>query len=326
MRLTVSPARFPASHYGREVDVIKDKRNKIRVSSSDKIFDLINNTIMIIIVIVVAYPLYYVVIASLSDPDAVNAGDMIFFPIGGEGYLLNIEGYRRVFQDPRIWRGYFNTIIYAGFGTAFGVTITTLAAFSLSRRDLVGRGIITALFVFTMFFGGGLIPTFMVVRQLGLVNTREVMILLGSFSVFNLIITRAFFESTMSQELQDAAFIDGCGNGRFFFSIALTLSKAIVAVLTLFYVVGHWNSFFTALIYLNDVRLYPLQLVLRDILIGGQMLIAEVTDMDAIGDAQRIALSLRYAVIIVSSVPVLIMYPFVQKFFVRGVMIGALKG
>ncbi|NMA83532.1 MAG: carbohydrate ABC transporter permease [Epulopiscium sp.] len=293
---------------------------------SDTLFDFIVNLILIIILLVALYPLYFVVIASFSDPDAVNSGAMLLYPINKESGLINFQGYIRVFKDHRIWLGYYNTILYTFFGTLIGLLATTLAGYSLSRKDLVGKNLITAIFVFTMYFSGGLIPRYMVVDKLNLINTPFIMILLGSVSVYNIIIAKSFFQNTISSELQDAAFIDGCGNGLFFLKIVLPLSKSIVAVLALYYAVGHWNSFFTALIYLNNEKLYPLQLILRDILIASQMLVSDITDMESIGDAQRIAESLKYAVIIVSTLPVLIMYPFLQRYFVKGVMIGSVKG
>lgn len=307
---------------------MKSKRNARNTFtySSDRLFDFIVNVILIIILIITIYPLYFIVIASLSDPDAVNTGSMLLYPIGTKGKLLNFEGYGRVFRDNRIWRGYYNTIIYTFFGTIAGVAATILAGYSISRKDLIGKGFITRIFVFTMYFGGGLIPTYMVVDKLHLINTPLVMIILGSVSVYNIIIAKSFFQSTIPAELQEAAFIDGCGNGRFFLKIVIPLSKSIIAVLTLYYAVGHWNAFFNALIYLNNEKLYPLQLILRDILIASQMLVSNETDMESIGEAQRIAESLKYAVIIVSTLPVLIIYPFLQKYFVKGVMIGSIKG
>lgn len=302
----------------------KEKTNLI--STSDPIFNLVTNILLILILIIAIYPLYFVVIASLSDPDAVNSGSMLLYPVNPKGKLLNFEGYQRVFKDHRIWLGYYNTISYTFFGTLIGLIATILAGYSLSRKDLMGKKIITTIFVFTMYFSGGLIPRYMVVDQLGLMNTPLIMILLGSVSVYNIIIAKSFFQNTIPQELQDAAFIDGCGNGFFFLKVVIPLSKSIIAVLALYYAVGHWNSFFTALIYLNNEKLYPLQLILRDILIASQMLVSDVTDMESIGDAQRIAESLKYAVIIVSTLPVLIMYPFLQRYFVKGVMIGSVKG
>ncbi|MDL2232715.1 carbohydrate ABC transporter permease [Ruminococcaceae bacterium OttesenSCG-928-L11] len=303
-----------------------DATVKIRASASDRVFDIVNNAILILIILICVYPLYFVVIASISDPDAVNTGAVLFLPRGGNGKLLNFEGYMRVFQDYRIWRGYGNTLFYTACGTLLGVVSTVLAGYSLSRSDLAGRGFITGMFVFTMYFSGGLIPTYLVIKNLNLTNTPWVMILYGSVSVYNIIIAKSFFQNSLSEELQDAAFIDGCGNGKYFAFIVVPLSKAIIAVLTLYYAVGHWNTYFNALIYLNDEKLYPLQLILRDILIASQMVVSNVTDMESIGEAQRIAASLKYAVIIVSTLPVLVMYPFLQRYFVKGVMIGAVKG
>ena len=310
----------------REVSKNMEEFTKSPKFSTDNVFDIVVNTLIILILIISIYPLYFVVIASLSDPDVVNKGSALLYPIGGKGKILNFDGYRRVFNDRRIWTGYYNTIVYTVLGTLVGVIATTLSGYAISRQDLKGRGIITGILVFTMYFGGGLIPTYMVIDRLGLINTPLVMILLGSVSVYNIIIARSFFQNTISIELQEAAFIDGCGNGIFFLKIVLPLSKSIIAVLTLYYAVGHWNSFFNALIYLNNEKLYPLQLILRDILIASQMLVSDVTDMESIGDAQRIAESVKYAVIIVSTLPVLVMYPYLQKYFVKGVMIGSIKG
>ena len=291
------------------------------ISSSDKIFDVAVNTLLVIIIIIVTYPLYFIVIASLSDPDAVNAGTVLYKPIG-----LNLDGYMRILDDKRIWHGYGNTIFYTFGGTLLGVVSTLLAGYSLSRKDLLGRNYFMGFLVFTMYFNGGLIPTYLVVNSLHLVNTPWVMIILGSVTVYNIIITRTYFQSNITQELLEAAFIDGCSNGLFFLKIVLPVSKAITAVITLYIAVTHWNSFFHALIYLTDQKLYPLQLILRDILISSRMLQQSTTDLDSIAKQERIAESLKYGIIIAASLPMLIIYPFVQKYFVKGVMIGAIKG
>ena len=288
---------------------------------ADKVFDLVVNFIVIIAVIVTIYPLYFVVLASISDPTAVQMGKVFLLPQG-----IHFSAYQRIFTDSRIWVGYKNTVIYTLGGTAVGVFLTILGGYALSRKDLVGRGIIMKLMVFTMYFNGGLVPTYMVVRDLNLTNTPYVLMLLGSFTVFNLIITRTFFMSKIPDELLEAATVDGCGNGRFFTSIVLPLSKEIVAVIVLYYGVSHWNSFFNALIYISKQSLYPLQLILREILIGAQFLQMDGADAAARIEAQRLAETIKYGVIIIASLPALVAYPFLQKFFIRGVMIGSIKG
>lgn len=292
------------------------KRNK-----SDLVIDGIIHFFVILFTAVVLYALYFVVIASVSDPDAVAKGDVLLFPRG-----LNFKAYWYILRDNRILSGYGNTILYTVFGTLIALVTTVPAAYALSRRDFVGRNVIMKIMLFTMYFSGGLIPTYMVVDSIGLTNTRLIMMILGSFSVYNLILCRTFFQSSIPLELQEAAEIDGCTVTRFFFDVVLPLSKAIIAIMCLYYAVAKWNEFFNGLIYLNDATKYPLQLILRDILISGQNLQADVTDPEAYMEMQRIARTIKYGVIIVSSLPVLMIYPFVQKHFVKGVMIGSVKG
>jgi putative aldouronate transport system permease protein len=292
-----------------------------RIFTFDQIFDFIVNFIVVIATILVLYPLYFVVIASVSDPAAVNSGQTLLLP-----HMPSLSGYKLIFEDARIWIGYKNTLIYTGFGTLLALFLTIFAGYALSRKDLVGGSIIMKLMVFTMYFNGGLIPTYLVIKNLKLTDTPYVLIILGSFSVFNLIITRTFFVSKIPKEYMEAASIDGCGNGRFFFSIVLPLSKEVIAVIALFYAVSHWNSFFSALIYVSDQKLYPLQLILRDILIGSQSLQSNTDDPSIIMEMQKIAETIKYGVIIVSTLPVLIFYPFIQRFFVKGIMIGGIKG
>ena len=290
-------------------------------SISDRIFDVFINAAVFLFSFMVLYILYFTVIASFSNPDLVASGQIILIPRG-----ITWRGYQFILRDNRIWTGYYNTIRYTAFGTLIALFITVPAGYALSRKDMIGRGIIMKFLVVTMFFGGGLIPTYMVVKNLGLVDTPYVLMILGSFGTFNLIICRTFFATTVPLELQEAAEIDGCGIIRFFIFIVLPISKAIIAVMTLFYAVGHWNSFFTALIYITRAKLYPLQLILRDILIQGQIIVAEGIDMEEYEALRQQARTIRYGIIIVSSLPVLIMYPFVQKHFVKGVTIGSIKG
>lgn len=293
-----------------------------RESREDKRFDVIVAVIVVFLTILVLYPLYFVVIASFSDPNLVESGQVLFLPRG-----ITLEGYRYILDDNRIWSGYLNTFLYTIFGTLLAVCITVPAAYALSRRDMIGRGVLMKFFVFTMYFGGGMIPTYLLIKQLHLIDTYLVLILLGSFSAYNLIICRTFFQSTIPLELQEAAEIDGCSIPRFFFSVVLPLSKAVIAIMVLYYAVGHWNDYFNALIYINRQELRPLQLVMRDILIQGQTIDpGSSVDPEQIVRLQQIGRSIKYGSIIVSSLPVLIFYPFVQKYFVKGVMIGSIKG
>jgi len=293
----------------------------MRRTSGDRFFDFINIGLLCVGTLAVLYPLYFIIIASVSNPDAVNAGKVLLFPKD-----VTLLGYVKIFSDARIWYGYRNTIFYTVSATLLGVMVTLMTGYSLSRKDFLGRNLIMGFLVFTMYFQGGLIPTYLIVKNLGLVNTPWVMIIFGCVGVWNIIITRTFFQSTLSPELLEAAFIDGCTNQRFFFQIVLPLSRAIIAVQILYYAVGHWNQFFRALIYLNDRKLYPLQIILREILIQSEMIEADLVDINDFGAAERYAELIKFGVIIVSSLPVLMIYPFVQRHFVRGVMIGAIKG
>ena len=295
----------------------------MQVSWDDRVFDIVTWAFLLFFIVIVMYPLYFVVIASFSDPMYVNNGQLVFLPKG-----ITLMGYRRVFMDKRILSGYLNTLIYTGCGSVFGVCVTMLAGYSLSRKDLPGRNIIMMLFVFTMYFSGGMIPMYLVVKSLNLVNTRLLMVLLGSVSVYNIIITRSFLAGNMSDDLLDAARIDGCGNARFFVSIVLPLSKAIVAVIALYIAVVHWNSYFNAMIFMTDEGKYPLQLYLREILLSATTTINTTTETDpeAAMRLQQMGQVIKYGVIVVSTVPIICVYPFVQKYFVKGVMIGSVKG
>jgi putative aldouronate transport system permease protein len=269
--------------------------------------------------IIVVYPLFFVVIASFSDPSAVAGGDVWLFPKG-----FTLDGYNELFRHSEIWIGYKNTVLYTIIGTLVGLAVNISAAYALSRKDLVGRKFFTILFIFTMFFNGGLIPTFLTIKDFHLYDTFLVMVLPFSVSVFNIIVARTFFQNNIPSDLFDAARIDGCGNLYYFFKIVLPLSKAVIAVIGLWTAVGMWNSYFNALIYLKDSARYPLQLILRNILITNNLQMSFGS-----GEAMQIALRLsnlmRYSVIIVSTVPIMCIYPFVQKHFNQGVMIGAVK-
>ena len=292
-----------------------------RQSRFDKGFDIVNILLLFIVMVVILYPLYFVVIASISNPLEVNAGRVLFWPKD-----ITFRGYQMIFRDQDILTGYRNTFFYTFLGTAVNIVLTTFAAYPLSRRDWVGRNFFMTLLLITMFFSGGLIPTYLVMNGLGVVNTVWAMIIPGAVSVYNVIVMRTFLTTSIPYELQEAATVDGASNFGLLFRIVLPLSKPILAVLVLFYGVAHWNAFFNALIYISDKRFYPLQLVLRSILIQNQVAQDMFGDADSLSDRTVLAELIKYGLIIVSTLPVLILYPFMQRYFVKGVMIGAVKG
>lgn len=293
--------------------------NRGRISVS--LFDVAVYALLLVVALAVLYPLYFVLIASVSDPSLVATGQVLLWPGG-----LTVEGYSTIFQSAQIWSGYRNTLLYASVGTLLSVVLTITAGYALSRKDLAGRDAIMLVFAFTMLFSGGMIPTYLVVKQLGLLNTMGAIVLPAAVSVFNLIVARTFFQTSIPEELKDAAFIDGCSNFGFFRLIVLPLSKAIVAVMTLFYCVGYWNTYFSALIYLNESRLYPLQLVLRSILTRSEMLDNINASVGLMDQRTQKAEVIKYGLVVVSSGPILLLYPFLQKYFTKGVLIGSLKG
>lgn len=301
------------------------KRNtKIHETKVDRIFNVVVYVLIALLLLMFIYPLWFVLMASFSDPQYVNAGALLIYPRG-----FTTMGYKMVFSDDRIWIGYLNTIFYAGVGTVLATMVQVMAGYALSRKDLPGRSIFMLLFVFTMYFSGGLIPFYLVVKALNLVNTRFLMIVTGLASVYNIIIVRSFFASSMPVELYEAASIDGCTNQRYFFSIVLPLSKAIIAVIALYCLVAQWNSYFNAMIFLSDRSKYPLQLFLREILLAAQTYSdPSAVQGDAVAAAQMEIMGevIKYGVIVVSTLPVIIIYPFLQKYFVQGVMIGSIKG
>lgn len=295
-------------------------KHAIQASKGDRIFDKINIVILAIAFLITAYPLYFVLIASFSDPTFVSAGQVVLWPKG-----ITWLGYERIFSIDAVLVGYKNTILYTATGTAISVTLTLGAGYALSRKSLPFRNFFIAFFTVTMFLNGGTIPMYLLIKELKLLDTMWGVILPGALSVWNLIIARSFFASNITDDLTGAAEIDGCGQIRFFFSIALPLTKALIAILALYYMVGYWNSYFNAVMYLKSASKQPLQLVLREILIMDQNQ-EMLTDMWDIIERQKTAELVKYGVIIVSTVPLLCVYPFVQKFFIKGVMIGSLKG
>jgi len=292
---------------------------RLAQTRGDHVFDVVNYFILSLVTILVLYPLVFVLSASFSSPAAVIEGQVWLLP-----KQVNVQSYIRVFQDDGIMRGYINTLIYTCAGTAVNMLLTIGAAYPLSRKDFVGRHMLTMIFAFTMFFSGGLIPTYLLVKNLGLLNSIWAIILPSAVSMWNIIIMRTFFQG-IPVELQESAQIDGCTNLRMLWSIILPLSMPVIAVMLLFYGIGHWNSFFNALIYLSDSQKYPLQLILRQILLQNQMG-SMVSGSETSVDQLMLTEGLKYAVIIVSSLPVLLLYPFLQRYFVKGVMIGAIKG
>ena len=299
----------------------KQPSTKIKETTEDKVFHVVVYTILLLLAFVCLYPLYFVLIASFSDPDAVFSGQVIGWVKG-----FNTIGYERIFSDSKIVRGFLNSVFYTVAGTLINLAVTLPAAYSLSRKDLIGRRGLMVLFVITMYFSGGMIPTYLMVQNLGLYDTPLVLLVCAALSVFNMIIARTFFETTLPEEMLEAAKIDGCNNVRFFFTMALPLSKSMIAVIALYYGVAHWNSYMNALLYINNPDWKPLQLVLREMLISTQAL-SVLVQGDATAEMQSKMVSImQYAVIVVATVPMLIVFPFVQKYFVKGVMIGAVKG
>ena len=293
----------------------------IRQSKGDRIFDAVNLTLMTLLMLIVLYPLVYILSASISNPDLVNRGEIWLLPKG-----ITFEGYIRVFQDNEIMIGYRNTIFYTVAGTIVNLFFTLTAAYALSKRELKGRSIFMFFFAFTMYFSGGMVPTYLLMRNLNLINTYFVLIICGAVSTSNLIISRTFFANGVPQDIEEAAFIDGCSPIRAFIVIVLPLSKALIGVMALYYGVGQWNAYFNAMIYLTDAELYPLQLVLRGILLTTEATLESGSDPETLMAQQRLGEVIKYGVIVVSALPAMIAYPFVQKNFVKGVMIGSLKG
>jgi ABC-type glycerol-3-phosphate transport system permease component len=307
--------------------VIRSKRahTAIRRTGGDVVFDVVNTALITLVIILCAYPIYYTIIASFSDPNAVLTGKVILWPIG-----LTLESYHTVITYPLVWTGYRNTIFYAGVGTLYNLFVLLPASYALSRPGLKGKGALMGFFVFTMYFSGGTVPTYLLMKSFHLINNPLVMILPGALSVYNMIIARTYFAG-FAESLNESARIDGAGEIRIFLTIVLPLSGAIVAVMALYHAVGHWNSYFNSLLFLNDTKYYPLQLVLRQILVLNQNMTIDTSSMsvEEMADLlrrKRLAETMKYALIILANLPILMAYPFVQKYFVKGVMIGSIKG
>lgn len=299
----------------------------MKLSRSDRVFNFVNGAILFILTLVMLYPLYFVLIASFSEPNAVVKGQVMFLPKG-----FQLTAYRNVFKEANVWIGYRNTILYTVLGTLYNLALTIPAAYVLSKRNLPGRNVLMGYFFLTMYFSGGMIPTYIQIKNLNLLNTPWVLIIGAGVNCWNLIVTRQYFTNTIPEELYESADIDGASDLRAFVRIAIPLAAPIIAVMALFYAVGHWNSYYSALLYVRKSDYFPLQLVLRNILISNEMALANVMlegDTEAIAAAAQkayMAESMKYALIFIASAPMLCIYPFVQKYFVKGVMIGSIKG
>lgn len=294
----------------------------------DKVFGIVNTLLLLVITFLILYPLYFTIIASVSEPSEVVGGKVVFWPKG-----FSLDSYKAVFKEKSIWSGYRNSILYTLWGTLLNLILTIPAAYALSKKNMRFRRVINTYFVFTMFFSGGMLPGYLLVKDLGLINKPYTLIVLGGLSVYNVIVARTYFMSSIPESIYEAAEIDGCSEFGKFFKIAIPLAKPIIAVITLYYAVGRWNDYFTSLIFISDSDYFPLQLVLRNILQGSQV---KLSAMDTSSMASEellylikqanLAEAMKYAVIFIASLPMLIIYPFIQKYFVKGVMVGSVKG
>lgn len=301
--------------------IILDKdKNKIKDSKSDLVYYIISGIILALLALIVIYPLYFIIIASVSDPDAIMNGEVYLIPIG-----VTFSGYKALFDEHLIWSGYWNTIIYTVLGTMFNIILTIPAGWALSRDYLPFRKVIMPLFIITMFFGGGLIPYYLLCETLGLVNNPLILIIGGGVSVYNVFMCKSYFQTNIPKEVIEASQIDGCGELRVFFDIVIPLSKSIISVMLLFYAVGHWNNYVDALIFIRDENLFPLQLVLKNILCSVEAQSNSGASAETIIEQQRIANQIKYSSIIVSSLPIIILYPFIEKYFDQGILVGSFK-
>ena len=291
-----------------------------RKTLSDRIFGFAILALSILIFVIILYPLWFIVIASISNSNLVNLGQVKFWPKD-----IRFYGYQQIIEDTRIWRGYLNTLIYVLVGTALNMVVTMPAAYALSRRGFKARNKVMFYFVFTMFFSGGLVPTYMTISSLNLISTKTILIIFVAVNTYNLIIARTFIENSIPEDLYEAAILDGCSHFAYFTKVVVPLSKAVNSVLVLYYAVYHWNDYFNALVYNSKQENAPLQIVLREILLLNQAF-ASGNGGGQGGYGQSSADQVKYAVIIVSTLPILCVYPFVQKYFEKGVMIGAVKG
>lgn len=304
------------------------KRTRMKITFGEKLFIATIYVLLALVLVITLYPLIYVVSASFSDPTAVASGKMVLWPINP-----STDGYKAIFKYKEIWTGYANTIFYTVVGTLINLAATLPCAYALSRKDLAGKGFFLAYFMFTMYFNGGLIPSYLNFNDYGMINTRWVLLVGGIVSVYNMVVARTFFANTIPWELQEAAYLDGCSHFKVFTKIVLPLSAPIIVVLTLYYGIGHWNQYFAAMVYLRDRELFPLQVFLKEILTQSQLSADAMLEggftIQEIREYQTIAESMdrmKYGIIVVSSLPMMIVYPFLQKYFAKGTMIGSVKG
>ncbi len=304
----------------RKISIAAARPHPMRDTAADRVFYIVSFVVLLLLAICVAYPLYFVACASISDIFAVMRGETLLGPKG-----FTTIAFQRIFRNQNVLNGYRNTILYTVLGTSLNIALTMTAGYALSLK-FPGRRFFSFLITFTMFFGGGMIPTYFIIKSLCLIDTIWVMILPSACSAYNLIIARTFMASNIPNELYEAAEIDGCSRLRFFFSMVLPLSTVLLAVMILFYAVGHWNAYFAAILYLSHRELYPLQLIVREILVLSRVTPEDITDPETAQVIAQLAEQIKYALIIVVSLPVLALYPFLQKYFVRGIMVGSIKG
>ena len=296
------------------------RKNRIKGAKSDIIYYVIVGFFLALLTVIVVYPIYFIIIASISNPDAVKAGEVILWPVD-----VTFSGYQALGNESLIWSGYLNTIIYTVVGTIFNIFLTIPAGWALSRDYLPARKVINIFFIITMFFGGGLIPYYLICSTLGLVDNPLILIIGGGVSVYNMFMCKSYFTLNVPKEILEASEIDGCGEFRTFFDMVLPLAKPLISVMILFYAVGHWNAYMDALIFIKQEQFYPLQLVLRNILIVAESQSQSGADASTIVEQLRIANQIKYSSIIVSSLPIIIIYPFIQKYFDQGFLVGSFK-
>ncbi len=290
-------------------------------SANDKVFDIVNVLVMVLLLVIFLWPLWFIVIASVSSPAQVWLGNVLLLP-----KEITTTAYKALIEYKQLWAGYGNTIFYTVAGTALNLILTICCAYPLSRKDFVPGKILLLLILFTMYFSGGMIAKYLVVSRLGLLDTRWAMILPGAISVYNMLVMRTYFINSIPEELYEASILDGANSAQYLMKIVLPLSKSVMAVVGLYYAVSHWNDFYTALLYIYDENLRPLQTVLRELLLTSSRFSETLVGSDAVTEQLQLAQTMKYSIIVVSSLPMLCLYPFIQKFFVKGVMIGAVKG
>lgn len=300
--------------------------NRIKPGKGDRLFQVVVVSLLVLLMFITLFPIYFTIIASLSDPYSVVRGKVVLWPKG-----FTLDAYAGVIKDKRIWVGYLNSLKYTSFGTLFSLVLTVPAAYVMSKKQMLGHKLLSTVFLVCMYFGGGLIPTYLQIRDLQLLNKSYSLIFIGAFSIYNMIITRVYFSSSIPAEIYESARIDGANELTCFFRIALPLAKSVIAVIALYYAVAKWNGYFGALVYVNRDKYFPLQLVLRNILLATQSAMVGVSELTgeellAASEAAYRAETMKYAIIFIASAPLLIAYPFVQKYFVKGVMIGSVKG